>query len=156
MEQSKEHELPEEAEEQTERDHDVEETDTAEIEPNDARHQQPVRGNFICYILQSVPRASNTYVGITNHWERRLRQHNGELVGGARRTRGLRPWRRVAYICGFADRNAAERFEWSMHHPRKRRLRPPHRGVAGRLHCARQLLARAEWAALALHEDEVV
>lgn len=112
-----------------------------------------IRGDFICYILQSAPRPTNTYVGVTNNWARRVRQHNGGLVGGAKRTSAHRPWRRVAYVSGFADKNAAMRFEWSMHNPRKRRLTKPHKHVAGRLHCARQLLARDEWRSLRLHEE---
>ena len=42
--------------------------------------------NYIIYLLYNI--ASNcTYVGITTNKERRLRQHNGELVGGAKYTK---------------------------------------------------------------------
>ena len=40
------------------------------------------------------------YAGVSNDLSRRLRQHNGDLVGGARYTRGRRPvqlvWRETA------------------------------------------------------------
>ena len=52
-----------------------------------------------------------TYVGATVNPDRRLRQHNGEISGGARATKG-RAWRRVFLIGGFADERDALRFEW--------------------------------------------
>jgi putative endonuclease len=41
--------------------------------------------NYIIYVLVNTCNSS-TYIGITNNKERRLRQHNGELVGGAKYT----------------------------------------------------------------------
>lgn len=52
-----------------------------------------------------------TYVGATVDPARRLRQHNGEIVGGARATKG-RVWTRRFLIGGFADERTALRFEW--------------------------------------------
>lgn len=49
-----------------------------------------VEGPHYCYILRNGKGSS--YVGYTNNPDRRLRQHNGELCGGARRTRGRGPW----------------------------------------------------------------
>lgn len=61
-------------------------------------------------MLQSVDGA-RTYVGATVDPDRRLRQHNGEICGGARATKG-RCWKRRYLIGGFADERAALRFEW--------------------------------------------
>ncbi len=60
------------------------------------------------YLLKSGLR---TYIGATTDPDRRLRQHNGDLVGGARATRTGRPWSRVLYITGFQDRRSAYRWE---------------------------------------------
>lgn len=43
------------------------------------------------YILQSE-RNGMTYTGVTVDITRRLRQHNGEIIGGARSTFRGRPW----------------------------------------------------------------
>jgi predicted GIY-YIG superfamily endonuclease len=91
-----------------------------------------------------MSKPSNTYCGITNNRARRIRQHNGELKRGAKQTRANRPWRMVAVLNGFETKDDAQRFEWSMHNPRVRRLRQPHSGVAGRLNCMRQLLLEHE------------
>lgn len=45
---------------------------------------------WLVYIIQSAN--GRLYTGITTDIKRRLRQHNGELVGGARYTRAGRPW----------------------------------------------------------------
>jgi len=42
--------------------------------------------DYIVYLLVN-PINNSTYLGITNNSARRLRQHNGELVGGAKYTR---------------------------------------------------------------------
>jgi structure-specific endonuclease subunit SLX1 len=52
-----------------------------------------------------------TYVGATINPDRRLRQHNGEICGGARATKG-RSWTRRFLVGGFADERSALRFEW--------------------------------------------
>lgn len=63
---------------------------------------------WFCYMLET---AGKTYVGATVNPDRRLRQHNGELAGGARATAG-RVWTRRFLVGGFADERAALRFEW--------------------------------------------
>jgi predicted GIY-YIG superfamily endonuclease len=59
---------------------------------------------------------SNTYVGATIDLDRRLRQHNKEIKGGAHAT-GIKvkqgeTWERVCYISGFPDWSATLQFEW--------------------------------------------
>ena len=68
---------------------------------------------WLCYIVRSENR---TYVGITNNLPRRLRQHNGEIKGGAKATRG-RAWTLVCTVHGFPTVTALKQFEWRMHHP---------------------------------------
>ena len=43
--------------------------------------------NYVVYVLINTSH-NKTYIGITNNPERRIRQHNGELVGGAKYTTG--------------------------------------------------------------------
>jgi structure-specific endonuclease subunit SLX1 len=64
-----------------------------------------------CYLLATVSGSPKTYVGITPDLDRRLRQHNGEISGGAMATKG-RAWHRVGHVKGFPDHRAALQFEW--------------------------------------------
>ena len=70
------------------------------------------------YLLKSEV-CTRTYVGYSNDPVKRLRKHNGELVGGAKYTRGWRPWKIIAIVCGFINKNDALRFEWRAQHSRK-------------------------------------
>ena len=83
--------------------------------------EPPVRPFCGCYLLRSCdpahPRSS--YIGFTVNPLRRVRQHNGEIQGGARRTRRHRPWEAVALVDGFASQVEALQFEWAWQHPEK-------------------------------------
>jgi predicted GIY-YIG superfamily endonuclease len=66
------------------------------------------------YLLQSSD--NSTYVGATTDLDRRLRQHNKEIKGGAHAT-GMKVskgeiWKRVCHVSGFPDWQAALQFEW--------------------------------------------
>ena len=66
------------------------------------------------YLLISNDNA--TYVGATVDLEKRLRQHNKEIKGGAHVTsmkveKGEK-WERACYVEGFPDWQAALQFEW--------------------------------------------
>lgn len=45
-----------------------------------------MNNNYIIYLLYNT-KSTCIYVGITNNPNRRIRQHNGELVGGAKYTK---------------------------------------------------------------------
>ena len=70
--------------------------------------------SFFVYILLSSD--NSTYVGATTDLERRLRQHNKEIKGGAFATEAKvsngQIWVRVAHITGFPDWQSALQFEW--------------------------------------------
>lgn len=63
--------------------------------------------NWCVYLITN---GSRTYIGSTTDVVRRLRQHNGELKGGARSTRGHR-WEMICYLAGFENRSVACRWE---------------------------------------------
>ena len=70
--------------------------------------------SFFVYLLVST--SGNTYVGATVDLNRRLRQHNKEIKGGARATSVKvsqgETWVRAAHVSGFPDWQAALQFEW--------------------------------------------
>jgi len=70
--------------------------------------------NYYVYLLESTD--GSTYVGATINLNRRLRQHNGIIKGGAKRTTGKvnkgESWKRHCYVSGFPDWKSALQFEW--------------------------------------------
>lgn len=78
------------------------------------------------YLLRST-RRTRTYIGIATDVDRRLRQHNGELVGGARSTRSGRPWQVLRRLGPFPSRSVASRVEyaWKQVRGRQRLLWAP-------------------------------
>jgi structure-specific endonuclease subunit SLX1 len=70
--------------------------------------------NYYVYLLESTN--GSTYVGATINLDRRLRQHNGVIKGGAKRTTGIvhkgESWIRYCYVSGFPDWKSALQFEW--------------------------------------------
>lgn len=85
---------------------------------------------IFCYDAKMVIR---TYVGITNNFSRRIQQHRGILVGGAKYTTkytklGCR-WKVAATAHGFKDWNEVLKFEWALQHPHEskhlKNLSPP-------------------------------
>jgi predicted GIY-YIG superfamily endonuclease len=77
--------------------------------------KMPQNQQTFIYILQSTVDEKKSYVGVTNSLPRRLRQHNGELAGGARYTHTKRPWRFFA-IFVVANRHDALSIEWKIKH----------------------------------------
>jgi len=63
------------------------------------------------YLLWN-PVYKRTYIGCTTDVNRRLRQHNGEVKGGAKSTRKYSPfWKVEMVIEGFDGRSSAMRWE---------------------------------------------
>jgi predicted GIY-YIG superfamily endonuclease len=91
--------------------------------------------SFACYCL--VSSTGRSYVGFSTNVDRRLRQHNGELQGGAKATRGG-TWTRVCTVAGFPTQQSALQFEWKWKHLTKKA-----KGVSAvdrRLHALEQLV----------------
>ena len=88
---------------------------------------------FYCYIIANT--AGRTYNGYTNNLKRRLRQHNGEIKGGAKATSGKGPWKFIAIMTSHEwTAVRAMQNEWSIKYPTRRRPRPREfQGPLGRI-----------------------
>lgn len=98
-----------------------------------------VARDYLLYVIQADRHSKRTYVGITNNFKRRLRQHRGIIKGGARFTRGCSTWTPTLHVTGLTKREALQ-LEWAVKHKR-------HPGVAGpegRLLTVRRLLTQVE------------
>jgi len=92
--------------------------------------------SFFVYVLECSD--GSTYVGATIDPDHRLRQHNGDIKGGAHATtikvkQGL-IWKRICCITGFPDWVSALQFEWALkHYSRKlpKRMNPLERRMRG-------------------------
>ena len=69
---------------------------------------------WILYCIVT-PDRSRSYVGVTVNLKRRLRQHRGELKGGAKSTRGHHDWVLFYAIRGFPDKRTVLQWEWRLH-----------------------------------------
>ena len=69
---------------------------------------------WIFYIIQNK---QWTYAGVSPTPQRRLRQHNGEIKGGAKYTTSKGPgWKHVCIVSGFRTKIEAMQFEWAVKH----------------------------------------
>ncbi|KAB1224942.1 Structure-specific endonuclease subunit slx1 [Morella rubra] len=81
--------------------------------------------SWCVYLIISTNAPIKTYVGVTTDFQRRLKQHNGELRGGAKASRAGRPWMCACIVRGFKDQSGVCEFEskwksFSRKMPRKR------------------------------------
>ena len=96
-------------------------------------------GDWVFYIIKN---GYATYAGVSPDPVRRLRQHNGELKGGAKYTTGRGPgWKHVCLVKGFQDKIQALQFEWAVKHV------PPRNagGIDNRLQKLNTVLCRQHW-----------
>ena len=86
---------------------------------------------YLVYLLKSD---KYSYIGMTNDFTRRLRQHNKEIKGGARYTSKRDSWYPVLIIDGFQDMKSAMQCEW--------RLKRGKKGVEGRIRYLNDYLSK--------------
>lgn len=78
-----------------------------------------MRRNFV-YIIKGININNKTkyYIGYTNNLYRRIRQHNREIVGGAKATNGYK-WNYCGIIANIKDDIEGLRIEWRLKHSTK-------------------------------------
>ncbi len=76
--------------------------------------RRPSTGPFLTYCLYHT-HCDKTYTGVTNCFQRRIRQHRAEIAGGARYTRGMHgkegTWHPIFHVIGFQTKRAVLQFE---------------------------------------------
>jgi len=99
---------------------------------------------------------NTTYVGATVNLERRLRQHNKEIVGGARATGRKssqgKTWERLCYVSGFPDWKSTLQFEWRW--KQLTRNLPKDEPILRRMKALKQLLALEQCTSKAIPYSE--
>lgn len=94
---------------------------------------------WIFYIIKN---GGSTYAGVSPDPVRRLRQHNGEIKGGAKYTLSRGPgWEHICFVKGFQNKIQTLQFEWASKHV------PPRNagGIENRIKKLYQLLNRDFW-----------
>ena len=93
-----------------------------------------------------------TYAGVSPDPVRRLRQHNGEIKGGAKYTTGKGSgWTHICLVEGFRDKIEAMQFEWAVKHV-------PPRNAGGLINRIKKLYitcAKEKWTSNAPLSSEV-
>uniref|UniRef100_A0A0N5A4W2 Structure-specific endonuclease subunit SLX1 homolog n=1 Tax=Parastrongyloides trichosuri TaxID=131310 RepID=A0A0N5A4W2_PARTI len=76
-----------------------------------------------CLVSQSPLKQyeGKCYIGYTVDPNRRIKQHNREIVGGAKKTKNGGPYEMVCIVEGFPNSLSALRFEWAWQNPDKSR-----------------------------------
>ncbi|KIW07106.1 uncharacterized protein PV09_01983 [Verruconis gallopava] len=84
---------------------------------------KPIPAFYCCYLLRSTVQRGFNYIGSTPNMLRRIKQHNGQSPGGAKKTsyRTLKPWEVTCIVHGFPSKIAALQFEWAWQHTYKSR-----------------------------------
>ena len=73
-----------------------------------------MENKYVCYVIYNK---NYSYVGITNNLNKRIRQHNCIIKGGAKYTRKIgKGWNYICYIEGFKCKNDVLKFEWAVKH----------------------------------------
>lgn len=87
--------------------------------PTTRKKRAPAQGPFLVYALyDSKNKHQRTYTGQTNNFERRIRQHQGAISGGARYTKQKQDtrslWSPLFHVKGFQTLRAVLQFELAM------------------------------------------
>lgn len=95
--------------------------------------------NWVFYLIKNN---NCTYAGVSPDPIRRLRQHNGEIKGGAKYTTSKGPgWKHICLVKGFQDKIQSMQFEWAVKHA------PPRNagGIINRTQKLFSICAKERW-----------
>jgi predicted GIY-YIG superfamily endonuclease len=115
-----------------------EELDEMEEELEEEDEKKESR-DYLVYCIVSTSSPNRTYVGITNNWPRRIKQHDSLIKGGAKSTQGKGPWKPLFHITGFTKRESLQ-LEWALKHRRAGTS-----GPKGRVKTLQKLLHLPRW-----------
>jgi len=104
------------------------------------------------WIFYIISNNNYTYAGVSPDPERRLRQHNGEISGGAKYTTSKgKGWKHVCLVEGFRNKIEALQFEWAVKHV------PPRNagGLTNRIKKLYILLQKEKWTSKSPNANEV-
>jgi predicted GIY-YIG superfamily endonuclease len=106
------------------------------------------------YILYNKEDLNKTYVGMTNNIKRRIRQHNGLLVGGAKYTSKYSPtnWNYLLILEGCPDNINSFQCEWRFKYPNNNRKKSGKKDPVNKLNSIINLLLTADkWTNSSIH-----
>ena len=99
-----------------------------------------------------IANGNYTYAGVSPTPDKRLRQHNGEIKGGAKYTTGRGSgWKHICLISGFKNKIQSMQFEWAVKHV------PPRNsgGLITRMNKVYQVLNYERWTSKAPLAGEI-
>lgn len=104
---------------------------------------------WIFYVIENK---GCTYAGVSPNPVRRLRQHNGEIKGGAKYTTSKGPgWTHVCLVEGFRTKKEALQFEWAVKHVNPRNAG----GIVNRIKKLYVICAKERWTSNSPNAHEV-
>jgi predicted GIY-YIG superfamily endonuclease len=119
------------------------------MDSNELQKEPDMISKNYCYVIKTAP--NSTYIGYTVDPIRRLKQHNGELKGGAKRTTVSKTnlgktWDFLAIITSDDEKftkNLALSIEWNLKCPLgKKKKDPKYNGINGKIHSIILVLSR--------------
>ena len=111
---------------------------------------------FYCYMLKNTSNKykNHTYIGYTNNPKKRIRQHNCELVGGAKYTHGKNnSWEYMALIEGFPTNISALQCEWRLKHPDNKKNSSKYSKINGRFRALNEVLQYKRWTSKSIENN---
>ena len=103
---------------------------------------------LVCYLIQNNEK-TRTYIGATNNFDRRIRQHNQIIKGGAKATKGYQ-WSPLIHVVGFITRTELLQFEWIWKHYKY----VDSKGLYRRIDILEKLFEMEKWKHLSIKVEE--